>query len=281
MMLTEETIVSRFSRLPGTQYRVWCPPGSSVRIEYAAGLFREARMFGPSGRLYGEWSENALRVDNAVRKGSEELVGIFSIRERGEVFLTEEELQRFEECDGKVALVIAGGKAGFFLRESDGSIQSLKSHEEIGLAERTARSWHWIPVVAAMIVAVVIAVSWMMRTQPLGLAVRDDAGQLHISWRPTRGAIEIRDGAVTRSVAVRPMVRSMTYVPQSADVQIRMTVGRRTETARYVAIDPVATLRGEIGRLETEQAMLTAQAALNRVRIAELESASSKMKRAE
>ena len=56
-------------------------------------------------------------------------LGIFVCRARGEVFLTDDDLANFERHRGVLALVVAGGLAGFFVRELDGSVQAIRSHE--------------------------------------------------------------------------------------------------------------------------------------------------------
>jgi len=126
------------AKLPRNQLHVWSPPGSPIRITYAAALFQEVRLEGVSGVLYGLRSEAwvrlvvaCIRVDSGdLRQAGLYPVGIFSARNRGEVFLTETDLEQFERTGAPVALVIAGAKAGFFVHQHDGSIQSIKSHEE-------------------------------------------------------------------------------------------------------------------------------------------------------
>ena len=61
-------------------------------------------------------------------------MGVFFSRIRGEVFLTETDLAFFNEHQSEVALVVAGDRAGFFVREADGSIQTVRSHEEFSIA---------------------------------------------------------------------------------------------------------------------------------------------------
>ena len=66
-------------------------------------------------------------------------VGIFVCRARGEVFLTDDDLANFEKHQGVLALVVAGGRAGFFVREPDGSVQAIRSHEEFKVADAASR----------------------------------------------------------------------------------------------------------------------------------------------
>jgi hypothetical protein len=132
-------------------YQRWNPPNSPVRIEFPHQLVGE--ITGESGRetrgsLYGLLLGGEIRVLAArneadvlsvrERKKDEQLVGlqkigIFVRRARGEVFLAEADLERFEGQRAAVALVIAGDRAGFFVRQADGSIQSIRSHEEFSL----------------------------------------------------------------------------------------------------------------------------------------------------
>lgn len=60
----------------------------------------------------------------------QEKVGVYVSRIRGEVFLTEADLAVLNEHQAELALVVAGNRAGFFVREADGSIQTVRSHEE-------------------------------------------------------------------------------------------------------------------------------------------------------
>ncbi len=145
--------------------RTWSPPGGDVRIEYSETLLREVRGFilrtifraCCSGSL-----RNGMVVLTAAKLTSDdapiglEPVGIFSARLRGEVFLTESDLQRFErvESDAAVALVVAGARAGFFLHEPDGSLRSIKSHREIPIAGGTVQAKRWAPPVAVFAAAI-------------------------------------------------------------------------------------------------------------------------------
>ena len=270
--------MSRFSQSPGTKFRVWSPPESPLRIEYVPGLFQEA-LHARFGTLYGEIFENIVRI--VAAKGEGTPVGIFIVRERGELFMTEEDLQRFEESDAKVALVIASARAGFFVRQPDGSIQSIRSHQEIPTPQSLQRKWARLPAAAMALVAIALGTTWALRPAPLSLSIREDAGQLRISFTRSEGQLEITDGRATRVVQVDPSTTHLTYAPQSADVQIRLTSGGRIETARYVGIDPAAKLRAEIDALELEANTLAAQSTQNRERAAGLQKTLSTMKRAD
>jgi hypothetical protein len=134
------------------QYQRWNPPQSPVRVEFPPQLPSEVAL-GPAGEtrgsLYGLQHGGEIRVLVARseagglpargRTRDEHLVGlekigIFVRRTGGEVFLAESDLERFEGQRAAVALVIAGDRAGFFVRQADGSIQTIRSHEEFTLA---------------------------------------------------------------------------------------------------------------------------------------------------
>src|SRR5580658_2689279 len=118
-------------------YRLWCPDASRFRVEFPAELVRGLKSAQASGVLYGSrrgrliwvWDMGAA---SGEKRGSEdrEKVGVFVARIRGEVFLTETDLAFFHEQQSEIALVVAGDRAGFFVREADGSIQTVRSHEE-------------------------------------------------------------------------------------------------------------------------------------------------------
>lgn len=171
--------------------RIWAPPESRVRIEYATTVMSQLSVEGAngdsSGILLGTRHGNTVRVIEAQASlpapgsspshGYSEtpsepgslttvpngigLVGIFSVRKRGEVFLTDADLQRFEQTElalalpsapeaaptfdqpsaeetgdllpENVALVVAGAMGGFFVRDHNGSIQAVRSYQEFQL----------------------------------------------------------------------------------------------------------------------------------------------------
>ncbi len=88
-----------------------------------------------SGVLYGSRHGGQIRITSieTPRGEEEKKVGVFFSRIRGEVFLTEADLTFFNEHHSEVALVVAGDRAGFFVREAGGSIQTVRSHEEFSI----------------------------------------------------------------------------------------------------------------------------------------------------
>jgi hypothetical protein len=287
------------------RYKKWSPPQSSITVEYSDNLLREVRLAGllgdASGVLYGIRDGQWIRVAAARRTVNEggfqgdarlaglEPVGIFSARVRGEIFLTESDLKHFEQSEGTIALVVAGSKAGFFLYEADGSIETIKSHAEFRLSgeESGAKpalptcveprfeidaprlsSWVWmVPVAVLAMVALVATQSFWLPRPPLLLTAHDQEGQVRIAWNraATTGMgaeLEIADGDAHISVPLSPDFASAVYVRHTSDVQIHLTAGGHTETLRFFGADtpltPVGAARQRVTDLESEAQTLDA-----------------------
>ena len=252
-------------------YRRWCPPRSPLQIEFPPELLRDVRREGfqpasrlplrwiprmnravnqSSGLLFGVRHEDEVRVMAARESDGMSPLGIFVCRERGEVFLTDDDLADFEKQNGVLALVIAGGRAGFFVREAghvsegvhladdprlelrlqcvfvreaDGSVQAIRSHEEFKVSDVSSqpvsdeagmetllpvpepRSWRaWKRIAACSVVLAIPAGAFaylrpLLPSLPLALAVREEAGQLRIGWNAGALAegsrLEIQDGS--------------------------------------------------------------------------------------
>jgi hypothetical protein len=133
-------LLGRLAAASRKPFRVWFPPQSPLRIEYSRELLRLLlpRQDGEysSGVLYGTRTAGTLRVISARPRPDLEPVGIFAARWCGEVFLTEPDILRLENMDEElesgaaIALVIAGGYGGFFVREPNGSMQTIQSYQE-------------------------------------------------------------------------------------------------------------------------------------------------------
>lgn len=135
------------------QYRRWTPPSGSVTVEFSPAVLTTIQDSLPttsheeSGLLLGVSLGNEIRLLEAlggdaageeIAEAGLAVVGIYSVRKHGEVFLTESDLARMERSRARIALVVASRKAGFFVRESDGTIQAIRSHEEFSLEEIAA-----------------------------------------------------------------------------------------------------------------------------------------------
>jgi hypothetical protein len=227
-----------------------------------------------SGLLFGVRYEDEVRVLAVQASDGLSPVGIFVCRERGEVFLTDDDLANFESHKGILALVIAGGRAGFFVREPDGSVQAIRSHEEFRMADAASRPsadtnaaaeiptsaarawWHpwlaWKRVAACVAFLAVPAGGFaylrpLLPRRPIALAIREEAGQLVIGWNAGALAegsrLEIQDGSERTIFMLPANASSATYGLQGDDVQVRLSTdtrmgGAHWEATRFVAKAP-------------------------------------------
>lgn len=313
---TDVNAVSRFHRLNGGSFRLWAPPGRQYQIEYSTALLREVRLESAqadaAGLLYGRRENGTIRVV-AARLASDatdprlagfEPIGIFASRARGEVFLTEADLERFKKIESAaaVALVVAGTRAGFFVHEPDGSLQSIKSHQEFSLDElppqapapltlaiatvRRKIGWRPLAAASAVLLSLLFGV-WIanvkLRPSPppaLALKVKEFGGILQVSWNPRAisgaATLEIADGSQQRSVAANGL-NGLSYAPRSGDVEFRLA----GEAAHFLGADPpvppLDRLRQQVAELDAEAHDLKTAAAIRNRRAAELERILSKM----
>jgi len=263
-------------------YRRWCPPQSPLRIEFCTELLDNVRKGGvqpslfrseinqSSGLLFGvrQWDE--VRILSEFSDTSQAPLGIFVCRARGEVFLTDDDLANFERHQVVLALVVAGGRAGFFVREPDGSIQAIRSHEEFPVASLAASpavvrktkpragveqpipapgmwpAWKRMTACAAVLAVPAGAFAYLrpMLRLPIALALREESGQLVIGWNASAlmdgSRLEIRDGSERTLLMLPAHMTSATYGPQGSDVEIRLTTDTRAggahwEAARFIS----------------------------------------------
>ena len=280
---------------PEIPRRTWAPPQSSIEIEYCDDLIRDVRLTSllgnANGVLYGSRHGNSICLVAARRalssRGFEadprlaglDPIGIFFARPRGQVFLTESNLEEFEQSDSAVALVVAGSAAGFFVYEADGSIDTIKSQGEFLVPEiapvarieppkfvldspRTG-GWVWMVPIAVMVIALILMTqSYWQRRPPIGLAAQDQSGQLRIRWNagatsdPAGVTLEIADGASHLSIPISTEFTSATYVRRTGDVQIHLTAGGRMETVRFFGVETPPSqadlVSQEVNQLESE-----------------------------
>jgi hypothetical protein len=116
--------------------RTWHPPESPWRIDLPEDLPRRLHP-GTAGLLYGHIDGSTIQIMSS--EAGSDPVGIYISRARGEVFLTDSDIARFEESGVAAALVVAGEKAGFFVHSSDGSLQSIRSFEEFSVPRVRSR----------------------------------------------------------------------------------------------------------------------------------------------
>jgi hypothetical protein len=259
-------------------YRRWAPPASPCRIEFPPDLLHHIRTGSISpqdrGLLFGRRlgrdfyilaAARAPRQDDGRLQGLE-LLGTYALRPRGEVFLTDHDLEHLQAAGGSVALVIAGSRAGFFPREDDGSVQAVRSYEEFTLAEAAPQpepraapaavawprlwrhpalapiaAWKWA-LAAILVLAAPVAVRRFLaehaRQPPVELSLREWNGQLVIRWDTTvvseRGArLEINDAGNRTVLHVSRETSGATYTLHSGDVEVRLDAERRSGIARW------------------------------------------------
>jgi len=247
-----------------------------------------------SGVLFGVQHGSEVRLlaagSGGEDKGGLARLGTFVCRERGEVFLTEDDLASFEEHGGIVALVVAGGRAGFFVREADGAVQAIRSHEEFPVAEAAATPisceraavalplpapragpvWKRALAGAGLLAIPAAAFSYfqpLLPRQPIALSLREEGGQLVIAWNPKAvsevSRLEIQDGGDRTVLMLEPNTAGVAYQLQTGEAEVRLstesrTGGARWEAARFVTKAPrkaasaAGGLQGRIDALARE-----------------------------
>lgn len=304
------------------QYQRWQPHQSPVGIDFSSTLMRELRAYATErescGMLYGlrDQSEVLVLAAHTHPEDGLETVGIFVTRIRGEVFLTEANLKLFETYDAQIALVIAGGKAGFFVRASNGSIQSVRSHEEFPVEEPLVPPARPVALVKAIIATVprVRRQSWKLvaigafaalpiaafaylhpiarqrspaRQAPVMLPLQEENGQLRISWWPGEDRIlVIEDGDQRSAIPVLAGQSNATYVRRNAELEVTLiSLDQRSvqhrESIRFVGPVPpmshVAELRAQIAQASVEADRLRSESAESRAQTASLQKAIEEM----
>ena len=258
-------------------YRRWAPQKSPIRIEFPPELLLQIRSESiqdhDRGYLFGIRRDDDVRAIAARRapQASDpglaglEPVGIYISRIRGEVFLTDSDMEQVERLDAKIALVVAGCRAGFFVRELDGTMQTIRSHEEFWVADMSSRPEElkrspaaapagphpWVPPVRRWKLAAVLMALTALPMAGLGylgpllpqprlhVDLRETDGQLVIGWdrqaMPTGGRLEIFDRTGRTILVVPPGSTSTTYAHHSSDVEVRLSSGARTGHALWKA----------------------------------------------
>jgi hypothetical protein len=230
--------------VPAFEIRIWCPPQSPVRIEYSANVPREidgkSTNGETSGVLFGLKQSGGVRVVSTRRSAGLEPVGAFFARPRGQVFLTEDNLRQFERLPSGVALVIAGNRAGFFVRDTAGSIQTIQSYEEFAIPvpgmkrARRPPAWAFATIGCLALLAIPLMAGPYLFRKDLGLVMREEHGQILLRWNRAvaqDARIEIIDGTERATILLSPQLSSATYVPRTKDVEVILTTAQH-ETAR-------------------------------------------------
>lgn len=266
-------------RRPKEGVRLWTPPESPLRVEYSTGLLREVRLSGEAadafGLLYGTRSGRTIRVVSTRGQAGLAPVGVFASRIRGEVFLAEEDLERFEGAGASVALVIAGERGGFFVRDAGGALETVRSYEEFLIQPPSAprarpRRWSYAWVFGLLPLAA-FAVPHRAPA-PFMLHLNEDAGQLKISWnQPREGTLTILDGGSVITVDVRPDQSRMTYARRSGDVIVKLGPAQARFVGPGVASSEPERLQERIQELKARLRGLRGAQAAGKARIAALQ----------
>jgi hypothetical protein len=264
--------MSRLARSHGEPVRTWAPRESPFRIEYAPALLRELRIANSGvdafGILYGIRDGQTIRLVSTRGRAGLDPLGIFAARVRGQVFLTEEDMGRFEKAQAYVALVISGETGGFFVRDSAGSIEAVRSYEEFSIhspVKVVKRRWSWTWCLALFPLLCFIP---RHPPPPLALTLREDSGQLRISWSvPSKATLSILDGGQRTAIAISGL-SSVTYSRRSEDVTVEIGSAK----ARFIGPPlPPEEIAPDLETLASKIAALRAVGVAGEVRIAELE----------
>jgi hypothetical protein len=238
------------------EYLGWEPSKSPLSIELLADLLLQLGWSDSRGILYGSRKGREVRIASLDTRQDEEQekVGVFVSRIRGEVFLTESDLAFLNRARLDLALVVAGRRAGFFVREPGGSIQTVHSHEEFSAAKEPApapaptkesadskRGRKWVPVVAfaGLPLAAFAVLPQRAAQAPPSIEIRQLGGseagaQLLISWMPAENAVlRIDDGGALVSIPVHSDQSTVTYAARGGPVEVTLE-SLRNISAHYV-----------------------------------------------
>jgi hypothetical protein len=272
--------MTRLARRPTATTYTWAPPKSPFRVEYSAALLQEVRSASAGvdafGVLYGvRYGQTIRLVATRGREGLEPL-GVFASRVRGAVFLTEDDLKRFEKAEACVAMVISGEIAGFFVRDASGSIETVRSYEEFPIhkpiqpvASPVLKKPRWTWAACLLLLPLLF---YRPHQPQLALTVREAEGQLRISWSvPTTETLTILDGGERTYAPIVHGQSTATYARRSGDV----IIGIGSAKARFVgpALPPsqIERERARVALLHAKVASLRNAVALGETKIAALE----------
>jgi hypothetical protein len=282
-------------------YRRWAPRRSPVKIEFPSDLIHQIRRESPSehdrGFLFGHREGDEVRILLALRApkaddprhSGMEPVGSYVTRVRGEVFLTDPDLEQAARVENGVALVIAGGQAGFFVCERNGRMQAVRSYEEFSLADAAPlpvelgllripamlhywrhpaiapfRTWKWGAVMLATLAVPAVAFAYLrplIPLTPLELSLRETNGQLVVSWDPALtdrapAKIEFSDAEGQLAVYVPVGSARVTFLARGADVEVRMIAGSRSGRVHWTTANFVPTAQRSAGESKSPEETL-------------------------
>ena len=239
-------------------YLRWSPADSPVSVEFPpdlpAKLAADARKQESRGLLSGVAGRSHVQILREADSASRSAVAMFSVRPRGLVFLTEADLEFMEQSEVSTALVIAGDRAGVFVKASDGTLQSFISPEEFTIADvqpepaaslpsdpqpQPAKSWRWAACFALLIgIAPVVPASRVyvpgLRSSR-SLNVYQESGVIEVNWDPGWPAtLSITDGDRRVTTEVSPLQSKLLYILRGNDVDIRLTTRGHAEATKFI-----------------------------------------------
>ncbi len=307
-------------------YRRWAPAKSAVKIEFPPDIIHDIRAQSvrqhDRGYLFGCRQGQDVRISTAIRTPQSgdprtlgvEPVGVYIIRARGEVFLTDADLEQVDRVSGGVALVIAGGRAGFFARETDGTMQAVRSHEEFLVATAATQAealvarplapppnlWKWALVATGLLGGPLAALAFlqpMLPPKPIELALRETNGQLVIQWDPRETAapgsfLEVTEAEGRTVLPVAPGSSSATYSARSGDVEILLSTETRAGRVHWTSprfsppvpfVGATAEFRSpdqiqeDMAQLESQAAYLRQAIARRRAKVVQLSAEADKL----
>ena len=298
-------------------YRRWAPAKSAVKVEFPPDIIHDIRAQSPAahdrGYLFGWHDGSEVRITTAIRTpeaddprtAGTEPVGVYITRARGEVFLTDADLEQVDRLPGGIALVIAGGRAGFFARDADGSMQAVRSHEEFLVADaatqplaRPPRERHapppvyrkWAIGLAGLLIGPIAALAYLhpLGQHPLDVSLRETNGQLVMQWDPeattTDAFLEITEAEGRTVLQVPPDSSSATYAPRSGDVEVLLSTPTRSgrvhwtsarfvpaqETPRTTAFRTPEQIQEDMDELQSQASYLRQAIARRKTKVAQL-----------
>jgi hypothetical protein len=287
------SLVSRCRQWQGGPVFTWASPHCLLRIEYSPALLRKVRSAGAganaSGPLFGVRRGQTIHLVSTHWRSGLEPVGTFTSR-IGRVFLTEDDLQQSDKVPVSVMLVISSESAGLFVRNAAGAFGTVGCFREPSVRASTRRvDAPPLPVAvteskrhraagagacfALALVLVPFIHFWPGTPQhAVAVNVREDKGQLHISWNTgAQKMLTILDRGDRISVAIGPHQSSLTYARHSGDV----TVGLGSTQVRFIGPAPPSSdmeqMRAGVETLESKIARLRAVLASRRTKLAALE----------
>jgi hypothetical protein len=268
--------MSRSARLQQGPVFTWAPPQSPFQIEYCPALLNEMRVSSGEidafGVLYGTRQGDTIRLVSTRGSAGIEPLGVFASRVRGQVFLTEEDLLRFEKADASVAMVIAAETGGFFVRDAAGSLETVRSYEEFSIHQQPVpivkkRKWPWAAVGSAL-----IPLLFYRPHQPqLALSLHEAEGQLRISWNiPITDTLTILDGEERTHLPIAPGQSTATYARRSGDVSVGVGSAQVRFLGQPLPPTEIERARDGLDALQARIATLREARAVGHSRIAAL-----------